>query len=95
MNTAMYSPLREGCCVTGNIIIMPCLPIVFFSTDNSWPVSPEETSLIYIEEAEVKRKKNLWMIYLLPYSPAAVQYSTQPVFQQDLGIEIWNIFPAL
>lgn len=57
MSTAIYSPLRACYFVTDNIIIIPCLCIIFFLPDNSWPTTLEETSLISIREAEVKRNK--------------------------------------
>lgn len=57
MNTVIYSPLRACYCVTDNIIIIPCLCIIFFLSDNSWSATFQETSLISIRKAEVKRNK--------------------------------------
>lgn len=72
---------------------MPCLPIVFFSSSNSWPVSPEENSsnLHWESWSRKKQSANYFFAALLTWT---VQYSMQPVLQQDLGIKIWSIFPA-
>jgi len=49
---------------------------------------PTKIPLTCIGEPKIKRNKESVNDSSGAYSPATVQYSTQAVFQQDLGIQI-------